>query len=132
MVELKESKGKVCKGCGGDCPNCGGVVNQSKFAGKPKEYCCLGCKGRATSRDHYRRNYEKQDDTGRKTAVMRDARDFNRLVEAHKRKGHDGGPCPAPVVPAPGGCLVLAVLMDDQREARGLNRMVEEICKEGN
>lgn len=120
----KKEEVQVCQGCGGDCPNCDGTVQQTQGSGRPRKHCCYNCRGRQSARNYYRRNFkaltpeEKRKD---------DSKDLARMIDGHKRAGHDGEPCPKPMMGSEDSCRVLARLMDDLREEKGLNRMFEEM-----
>ena len=117
---------QVCAGCGGDCPNCEGVVRPArKGAGRPRKYCCYNCRQRATSRAYHRREFQKAPEDGR----AEKSGDLGRAIKGHQRKGHDGKPCPNPVMGDKSACPVLAQLYDDQREEMGLNRMYVELAE---
>lgn len=118
-----EGKSKqVCPGCGGDCPDCEGIVIQKKGAGRPRKYCCYNCRQRASSRAYYNREFKKRP---RKVPVQ--DMDLDRAIAGHKKAGHDGKPCPNSVMGDKNSCRELAKLYDDKREAMGLNRMYEDI-----
>lgn len=117
-------EGQVCSGCGGDCKNCEGVVKEAKRgAGRPRKFCCYNCRQRATSRAYHRREFQKLPEDGR----VAGRKDLSRIIEGHKKKGHDGKPCPAPMMGDQSSCRVLAELYDNQREEMGLNRMMADI-----
>lgn len=105
-----------CKGCGGACKDCGGNVPPAKKgAGRPRKFCCYNCNQRAGARAYYRREYKTHPNEEREVRKG----DFKRIVDGHRKKGHDGEPCPTMV---PGGrdmCPVLAQIYDDQRKAEG-------------
>lgn len=117
----------VCKGCGGNCRTCDGVVRPAKGAGRPKEFCCINCKGRATSRSHYRSHYVKNTDSQRRMQIT----DWRRLIDGHKRAGHEGQPCPRPMIGSRASCITLCELYDNMRESQGLNRMFVQMAQEG-
>lgn len=54
--------------------------------------------------------------------------DYRKLIDGHKKKGHEGQRCPSAINSA--GCLELATLVDDMRESRGLNRMYVQMYQE--
>lgn len=118
----KELAGKVCKGCGGGCQTCSGEVIPAKGAGRPKLFCCLNCKARYTNKVYYRRHYQQDTTDGRR---RNEVTDFKRLIDGHKRQGHDGEPCPNPIVGSRASCPTLCTLYDDYRESQGLNRIAE-------
>lgn len=121
------SPSEVCTGCGGNCQDCEGTITQLKGSGRPRRFCCYNCRGRKSSRSYYRTHFKK-----RTTEEKRkdETRDRVRLIEGHKRAGHEGEPCPNPAMGDTTSCRVLSRLMDDLREEKGLNRMFEEMASE--
>ena len=129
-VAKREKGGELsCKGCAGRCLNekdCSGEVIQPRM-GRKRQFCCLNCKMREMSRRYYRRHYVQ---TAKTLSRVLELDDHNRLIEGHKAAGHEGGRCKERIQGRKGSCLVLARLVDDRREFKGLERKMEKMIGE--
>ena len=122
-IELDSAK-LSCKGCAGRCLNedsCSGEVIRRKM-GRPRTFCCLNCKSREMSRRYFRRHYVRE---AKLRSKVLDLDDLNRLIEGHKVAGHEGQRCKQRIMGRKASCLLLARLIDNRREFRGLDRTIE-------
>ena len=124
-AEIEYDPAKLsCKGCAGRCLNdkdCSGEVVRSRM-GRPRQFCCIKCKMREMSRRYYRRQYVP---SAKMLSKVFELKDHSRLIEGHKKAGHEGQRCKQRIMGRQNSCPILARLIDNRREFRGLDRTIE-------